>query len=122
MIILQGPASTLEVTTVLPDPEWEDSFQFSAEVNKKKSMNNVDYTYVKETGNRKLTYTIRMRREKSLELIEFIGAFFGKRIQMTNHLGETWRGYILDATPTLRSFGRVNEQEYTLEFEGVKIA
>lgn len=121
MIILQAPVGRFDTTTFLPNPEFGDSYKFDLVINKKKSMNNTNYTYVRDSGNRLLSYSIRMDRAKSLELIAFLELYHASQIQMTNHLGEVWQGYITSDPPRLQSTGRVNRQEYQLEFEGVKI-
>lgn len=122
MIILRAPANGPETMTVLPDPEFDDSYKFDVEAKLRKSMNDTPYTYVRSAGVRQLVFTILMDRSKSLEFIAFVEKYFDTKIQLTTHLDEIFHGYITSEPPTLQSTGRVNAQSVDIEFEGVQVA
>lgn len=58
-------------------------------------MNGTLYTYVKSrNGRMKFQWEFEIARNKALELREFIDSYQGKLIQITDHDGDLWLGYL----------------------------
>jgi hypothetical protein len=58
-------------------------------------MNGVVYTYVKSrNGRKKFQWQFEIARNKALELREFINSYNGSLIQVIDHDGDTWLGYL----------------------------
>jgi hypothetical protein len=55
------------------------------------------YTYVKSrNGRKKLRWEFELSRNKSLELREFINSYFDTLIEITDHDGDKWVGYLMN--------------------------
>lgn len=92
---LKAPYPSLYTTTVLPSPKWGDSKALTATVKSLRSMNGTLYTYVKSrNGRRKFQWEFEVARNKALELREFINSYHGVLIQITDHDGDRWLGYL----------------------------
>jgi hypothetical protein len=96
MLVLQAPLPGLVATTILPDPQFNDSEAKQRGVTIKRAMDGTCYTHVQTMDGRyKLTYQIAMSRMKALELRAFVTAYFSSQIRLTNHKGEIWRVWFL---------------------------
>lgn len=92
---LRAPYPSLSTTTVLPSPKWGDSKALTATVTSMRSMNGTLYTYVKSRdGRKKFQWEFEIARNKALELREFINSYQSKIIQVTDHDGDKWVGYL----------------------------
>jgi hypothetical protein len=93
--ILKGPYPAVRTTTILPSPKWGDSKALTATVVSMRAMNGTLYTYVKSrNGRMKFQWEFEIARDKALELREFIDSYQGKLIQITDHDGDLWLGYL----------------------------
>lgn len=90
MIQLQGPWPAPSITTLLPNPKFSDVESRDQTVDRKRTMNNTLYTYAKDTGVSRLTYSFILTRAKSEELQAFVDALLGEEILVTNHKNEQW--------------------------------
>lgn len=122
LFTLQAPASSIQVTTVLPSPLWGDSYNNKSESRLKRSMNNVVYTYPRNSSTLHLSYKFRLTQSKALELIAFIETFYGTRIKITDHNNSMWLGFITNSPPSLSVVERDEVQEISLEFDVVPYA
>lgn len=121
-VVLQTDDSVI----VLPTPDFGDTQNNSDELINRRSMTGVLYTYVRSTPFRKLHYTFKLGRPKSLELRRFVLLNSAKPIQLTNWKDEIWVVKLLTnpvkLDPKSRWDNCDNERvDTTLEFEGVRI-
>lgn len=124
MILLQGPLPNLQTTTMLPNPQFNDSHTRQLKVDAKDAMNGELYTYVKSNTRAKLKYTWLLGRMKALELRAFITAYYRAKLRLTNHKGEIWEVYLTTSpteftgNSTAKGIPGDEKYEVTLEFEG----
>lgn len=116
MIILR----CYQTTTLLPDPELDDSEGFLFDSDIKRNLGGGEYYYLKRKGGRrKRTFVFKLTRMKALELREFIRSYFDKLIDITDNLDRCFRGYF---TINPFSFTTINADiiEIPLEMEIIK--
>ena len=95
MFVIRGPYPTLQTTTLLPSPQFSDQEALRSTVKVVRSMNGTRYTYVtSREGLHKLKWDFRVARHKALELREFIDAYYAGLVQITDHNGDIWVGYL----------------------------
>ena len=93
MFTLEAPYPLLQTTTLLPDPKFSDAEALVASVTRKTAIDGTRYTYVKrKDGRRKLRWTFRLTRNKSLELRAFITSYFACQLRVTDHRNRVWVG------------------------------
>jgi len=118
-----------QTTTLLPNPQFSDSEQLTAEVEAKRAMNGTLYTYVKTKGDRRrVQWSFSLSRNKALELRAFILSYFASTIRVTDHHGRQWVGRFVDnpfefdtprrAAPAIHPMPRGEQQQITISFEG----
>jgi len=96
MITLKAPWPAIQTVTYLPNPEFGDTENLVQTISTFKSMNNTRYTYVKTRDSRRtVNFRFNLTQAKAFELMEFIRAYHRIKIQMTDHLGQVWLGYII---------------------------
>lgn len=124
---LGAPYPALQTFTYLPNPQFGDLEGARQTVNVKRTINNTRYSYVKTKDTRKrLQLQFTLTRGKALELRAFIVSYYRSKVQLVDHLGETWVGYITTNPNEFESTGRAvgapgNElQNIQIEFEGIK--
>lgn len=122
--ILKGPYPAVRTTTLLPSPSWGDSKGLTATVTSMRSMNGSVYTYVKSrNGRKKFQWQFEIARNKALELREFLNSYQGKLLQVIDHDGDTWVGYLRSNPFEFSGTGRAvgwpggESMSITLEFE-----
>ena len=131
MMTLQAPYPAVETATLLPDPELSDSEGLAVAVTRKLAMDGTRYTFVKrKDGRRKLQWTLRLTRNKALELRAFLFAYFASKVQIIDHEGRVWLGYFTQnpfefetperAAPAIRPLPLGETQTVMLEFEGLE--
>ena len=92
---MKAPYPGVRTTTLLPSPRWGDSKALTATVMSMRAVDGTVYTYVKSRANRKrFQWDFEIARNKALELREFINSYQGKLIQVIDHDGDTWIGYL----------------------------
>jgi hypothetical protein len=112
----------------MPNPEFGDSENLVAEVNKKHAMDGTLFTYVKRKGRRKLSWTFGLTRNKGLEVRAFIQSYFASKIQVIDHNGRKWVGNFISnpfefetdrrSAPAISPMPFGERQRITIEFEG----
>jgi len=127
---LGGPYPTIQTYIYLPNPEFGDSEAYTMTLDRKRSMNNTLYTYVKsKDGRKRLQMRFRLTRMKMLELRAFLVAYYRTRITLLDHENQLWVGWIMTNpnefentssfmnAPALagRTYGSIQ-----IEFEGIK--
>jgi len=72
-----------------------------------RSLNGTLYTYVKSrAGRKRFQWEFELSRNKALELREFINSYRGALIQVIDHDGDTWIGYLRNNPFELSGVGR----------------
>ena len=122
---LGAPYPALQTFTYLPNPEFGDLEGPRQTVEIKRTINNTRYSYVKSKDARKrLQLRFTLTRGKALELRAFIVSYYRSRVQLTDHLGQVWLGYITTNPNEFESTGRASPvtelQNIQIEFEGIK--
>ena len=108
--ILKAPYPGVSTTTLLPSPQWGDSKSLTATLQSMRSMNGVVYTYVKSrNGRKKFQWQFEIARNKALELREFINSYNGSLIQVIDHDGDTWLGYLRNNPFEFTGAGRAGD-------------
>jgi len=128
MFTLQAPYPSLQTTSILPNPVFGDAENLRVSVSMKHTMDGTRYTYVKRKGGRKLQWTFKLTRNKSLELRAFIQSYFASKIRVIDHNDRVWVGHLVNnpfewstdnrAAPAITPMPRGESQTITLEFEG----
>jgi hypothetical protein len=129
-MILQAPWPTLQTTTILPDPEFSDGEGATGGAIPRRTMNNVVRVYRKTKPRRRLTWQFRLTQPKALELLEFVRAYFGSKVKVTDHNSRQWVGFIMVNPIEIRSersarpdVQDIRGETYStqLEFEGEEL-
>ncbi len=112
--------TSYQTTTVLPNPEWQDSEQLTSSLEVKRTVNGATYTYVKSKNDRRrLLMRFILTRAKSLELKAFINAYYSSIVTLIDHEQQKWIGNLLNNPFEFEAL--VGEyQNIQLEFEGIK--
>jgi hypothetical protein len=120
-LLLQAPGWNV----ALPNPELGDTQDQLGKVVVKRSINNGVYSYIKRSELQKLSYTIRMTRNKSLELQAFVDANIANAITLTTYQGEVWIVKItnnpIDFVPKDRWYPTRERVDVTIDFTGVRV-
>lgn len=92
---MRAPYPSVRTTTLLPSPSWGDSKAITATVQTMRTMDGTLYTYVKSRdGRKKFQWEFEIARNKALELRAFINSYVGSLIQIIDHDGDTFVGYL----------------------------
>ena len=100
-----------------------------AEVDIKRATDGTTYSYVKKKGRKKLTWEFHLRREKGVELREFIKVCYASDVKIVDHNNNTWTGKLINNPFELETTGRAGpdylmprgeKQIITIEFEGIQ--
>lgn len=116
MIILRS----YQTTTLLPNPQWNDSENIMDDMMIKRQLGGGRFTYIKtKDSRRRLVFNFKLSRLKALELRAFIQTYFASPITLTDHLDQLWIG---NFTINPFDFTSTNADiiEISLEFEGKK--
>ena len=121
-VVLEAPGGAI----VLPAPEFNDSENWTATTNVKRTMNGSRYIYKKETPANHLSYTFVVDRLKALEMRRFLMMFNTTAMRMINWKGEVWIVVFTNnpfqiTEEGYRSTLYGNRCRFTLDFEGVRI-
>jgi hypothetical protein len=132
MFTIKAPYPRIETTTVLPNPRFSDGEGLLHTVIRKLATDGTKYTYVKTRDRKKLMWTFRLTRNKSLELRAFILAYAASTIQVVDHNQRVWVGNFLSnpfefdtesrAAPAISPMPRGESVMIEIEFEGVEHA
>ena len=129
---IAAPYPALQTTIILRRPSFSDGESLTDSVNMKRSTNGTRYTYVKtKNGRRKITWKFDLTRPKSIELMNFMAAYFSSKVQVVDHRGRIWIGNFTNNPVETTSVGRAGPACYgwlvgetyttTLEFEGTEV-
>ncbi len=121
MIVLQAPHTLIQTTTLLPDPDYEDSEALDVGIIIKNAMDGTDYTYIKSSLNRILSYSLYLKRSKQLELEAFIKAYYGEDIRLTNHKEEVWVVKIMNELIDFEILNKGERVQIVLQFHGLRL-
>jgi len=114
--------TSFQTTTILPNPQWNDSENLTSSVNVRRSMNGMVYTYVKtKNSRRKLSMTFKLTHQKGLELRAFIRSYFRSPITLVDNEGQTWSVKFTSNPFEFSTSSPSEGQDIHLEFEGVKL-
>lgn len=110
---------------VLPNPLFGDAENATGEPIIKRTIWGDRYVYKKSSKTRRLQYTFTVDTQKRIEVEKFLIEHSHQLIEIENHKGEKWRGYIVNNPFGFDSRGRYLKRrekfDFVLEFEGVKI-
>jgi hypothetical protein len=118
-LVLRAPAPAFVTTTVLPDPNLNDSESPQQSLTALYAKDGTMYTYVKSNARSKLHYELTLDRMKAEELSAFIQAYYRAPLQIINHKGEVWNVFFASQPFEFEDEHWVN---ITLEFEGTRVA
>ena len=125
-VLLQAPYNFIQTSVVLPPPLFGDTENLISNINLRRAMNGLIYTYVKSSKSKILKYTFRLTRMKALELEEFFRYYNSYEIKMQNWKGEIWKVNLttnpIDFVQTGRDAPTEDRTDVNIEFEGVKIS
>jgi hypothetical protein len=125
-LILQAPLPGVTTSTVLPNPEFNDSEGRRIGLDVKRAMDGTKRSFVKSNARAKLQYSFRLSRMKALELRAFVQTYFRAGIRLTNHKDEVWEGNFISNPFEFETEARAggwpgNEiVEITLELEATR--
>ena len=130
MMTFQAPHPMLQTTSLLPNPQFSDSEESLLVVTRKTAIDGTRFTYVKRKGRRKLKWTFKLTRNKSLELRAFIQKYFAQVIKVTDYNGRVWIGNLVGnpfefdtrerAAPAISPMPLGETVLIELDFEGVE--
>ena len=127
MIRLEAPLPVIQTISILPNPQESDTENLLNNLDVKRAMNGMKYSYVKSNPRRRLTYEFRLTRMKTLELQAFIESYFDSEIKITNHKDEVWHVRLVnnpfDFSNVGAAFGAPGREfaNIQIQFEGVKV-
>lgn len=92
--IISAPVPALQSFIVIPNPEFADTEGKPVSVNFKRTMNGVKRTFIKSNDRRILSWQFRLTRAKGVELQRFFTSYFRAKLQVEDHKGQLWQGYL----------------------------
>lgn len=108
--ILKAPYPGIRTTTLLPNPAWGDSKALTATIISMRAADGTLYTYVKSrNGRMKFQWEFEIARNKALELREFLDAYNSKLIQVIDHDGDEYIGYLRNNPFEFAGAGRAGD-------------
>lgn len=110
-------------TVFLPSPEFSDQYKLIANVNVKRSISGIPYTYIKIPPAERLEYKFQLKRSIAINLKAFLIASMNQHMTLVNFNSEVWSVRLVNDTMDFTSIGRgdvcdFEYQEVSLEFEG----
>lgn len=118
MMYMQAPDGT---TIVLPSAQPDNTNNNVISVNHRRTMNNILYAYVKNTGRIRLVYKFVLFRGKALELQAFTNQYLMSVIRLTDYIGRVYLITFSNDPFEFISIARDEITEITLTVEGVKL-
>jgi hypothetical protein len=126
-----APYPAIQTTSVLPNPRLGDAENLRVALSMKRAMDGTRYTYIKRKGGKKLQWTFKLTRNKSLEMRAFISSYFASTTKVIDHNDRVWVGHFINnpfefdtpsrAAPAIAPMPRGENVVITLEFEGTEI-
>jgi hypothetical protein len=93
-IQLSAPHPYRQTTTILPNPDWDDSVGLKDNITIKRAVDGTMYTYVKrQVTRRKLLMSFTITLHKAIELQAFLRTYYASRIYVKDFLNKEWVGY-----------------------------
>lgn len=127
---LQGPWPGAVTTTILPNPELDNSEGRDISVDFRRSMNNTGYSYVKSSDRKRISFQWEdLGRGKIVEVQEFFKLYAGSHILLTDFRGDQWdvifadNPVVTEVTKRSDNSGGARKESGTLslEFLGTKL-
>ena len=118
MIILQAPYDLIQTTLFLPSPTFGDTLGALLGVNRKVTVNNTRYTYVKRKNRLRLNYTFELPKMKYFEVKYFVEVYSISYLRLTNDKNEVWKVRFVSEPFTFTTKTRDGRVETLLSFEG----
>ena len=109
---------------ILPNPDVGNSEIPIASFTKRRSQNNLMYTYVKKSSDYKHLLSFKLARPKSLEFYEFFTRFNASKLTYTDINNERWSGYLLTVPwdmSYLLGCGNCGYNTVSIEYQGAKL-
>lgn len=89
---LAAPFNAPTTITLLPHPQLGNEEGLDTELAYDESVSGNPHTYVQRSGNKRLVLEFaNVGRGKMLEVQEFVQAYAGETIRLTDHKGSIWR-------------------------------
>lgn len=124
MFTIRAPYPHLQVTLVLPSPKFSDSVGLTSTMQISRAMDGTSYTYVKSrSGRKRLQWDFTVARHKALELRAFLNVYYRTVVEVLDHNGDTWVGYLVNnpfestGSGAAVSFPGGETMDLALEFE-----
>ena len=123
----EAPYNAVDTIVLLPNPVFNDAIALDVELQSYQTIDGTRYTYIKQSENRRLTYTWEnLGRGKMLELEEFFQAYTGQFIRIIDHNAKIWQASLVPGESNFttsklsRNSGgpRTESGEVALEFIG----
>lgn len=84
-MIFSAPHPNIQNTIVVPEPILNNQEQLLSERDYRIMMNKTVYSYVKRLSDSKFSYSFRLTRPKSIEVIAFVEAYIGLLWRIVDH-------------------------------------
>lgn len=95
MFLIQGPYPLLQSSIVLPSPREGNTNALASTLQVLRTSSGSIFTYIKaKRGRKKYRYDFRVSKDKATELTEFVDAYGGKAVKVTDHDGIIHIGYL----------------------------
>ena len=121
MIEIQAPYPDIQAVCLLPNPQFNDIRHLNSEVNLKRSMSGVRYSYVKNKEEETFVFNFILTRWKSLELFDFIRQYGSDKWRLINHDDIEIIGNLITNPNTLTKTNRAaietDEEQISITFE-----
>jgi len=123
----EAPYTAVDTIVLLPNPVFDDAIALDVDLQYYQTIDGTRYTYIKQSENRRLTYTWgSLGRGKMLELEEFFQAYAGQFLRIVDHHNKIWQASLVPGESNFttsrlsRNSGgpRTESGEVTLEFIG----
>jgi hypothetical protein len=126
--VISAPVPALQSFIVLPNPEFADTEGKPVSVNFKRTMNGAKRTFVKSNSRRILSWQFRLTRAKGIELQRFFTSYFRAKLQIEDHKGTIWQGYLTNdpfefaAETKARGWPGSEQVAIRVEFQGEAVS
>ena len=106
--ILRAPHPNYKVTTILPNPEFNDSRSSESTIIIKRTMTGRKVTYTKPSERYTLTLSFELTRMKSLELEAFINSYQSAPWLVELYDGSQWDAQLVDEPVSREATERID--------------
>lgn len=106
---LRAPWPNYKVTSILPNPQFDDARSVESTITIKRTMTGKKYTYIQPSERYTLTLPFQLTRMKSLELEAFLKVYQAAPIFMELYDGSQWEAKLVNEPVTRRATDRIGE-------------